>query len=162
MVVHPEASARSDLGSRVAESRGCFVVARYLATKMEPGNVELVCEIIDALNRSNVDGMVARMDRQFEWLPLEESPVARIYRGHEQVRRYMEDWLSTFDVLRLDLEEPSEVGDHVVVTVRGHGRGRASGVYLNNRFCQVWTLRRGRAVRMQEYATREQALAALH
>ena len=128
---------------------------------MEPDNVELVREIIDALNRGDVDELVARIDRDFEWLPLEDSPVARIYRGREQVRGYVEDWLSTFDFLRLDLEEASEVGDHVVVTVRGHGRGRASGVSLNNRFCQVWTLRRGTAVRMQEHATREQALAAL-
>ena len=57
-------------------------------------------------------------------------PVARVYRGHEQVRRYVEDWLSTFDILRLELEEPSELGDHVVVVVRRRGRGRASGVEL--------------------------------
>jgi len=104
--------------------------------------------------------VLARIAADFEWRPLEDSPVARVYRGHEQVRRYVEDWLGTFDILRLELEELSEVGDHVVV-VRGHGRGRASGVELDNRFCQVWTLRCGTAVRMQEYTTREQGLAAL-
>jgi ketosteroid isomerase-like protein len=87
--------------------------------------------------------------------------VARVYRGREQVRRYVEDWLAAFDILRLELEEPSELGDHVVVVVRGHGRGRASGVELVNSFCQVWTLRCGVAVRMREYTTREQGLAAL-
>jgi ketosteroid isomerase-like protein len=46
---------------------------------------------------------------------------ARVYRGHEQVRHYVED----------------------------------------NSFCQVWTVRDGRAVAMEEHATREQALAAL-
>ena len=128
---------------------------------MQPGNVELVGEIIDALNRGDVDAVLAGMDPDFEWRPLEDSPVARIYRGHEQVRRYVDDWLGMFDILRLDPEGPSEVGDHVVVVVRGHGRGRASGVELDNRFCQVWTLRCGAAVRMQEYNTREQGLAAL-
>jgi uncharacterized protein len=128
---------------------------------MGQGNVEVVREIIDALNRGNVDGVLARMDPEFEWRPLEDSPVAGTYRGHEQVRRYVEDWLSTFDMLRLDLDDPSEVGDHVVVVVRGHGRGRASGLALNSRFCQVWTLSGGTAVRMQEHATREEALATL-
>jgi uncharacterized protein len=128
---------------------------------MGQGNVEVVREIIDALNQGNVDGVLARMDPEFEWRPLEDSPVAGTYRGHEQVRRYVEDWLSTFDMLRLDLDDPSEVGDHVVVVVRGHGRGRASGLELNNRFCQVWTLSGGTAVRMQEHANREEALAAL-
>ena len=123
--------------------------------------VELVRGIVDALNRGDVDGMLARMDRDFEWRPLEESPVARVYRGREEVRRYVEDWLSTFDSIRLDLEDPTEVADCVVAGVHGHARGRASGVELDSHFCQVWTLRRGKAAGMEEYATREQALEVL-
>jgi ketosteroid isomerase-like protein len=126
-----------------------------------PAGVDLVRGIIDALNRGDVDGMLARMHPDFEWRPLEASPVARVYRGREQVRWYVEDWLGTFESLRLDLEEPTEVGDHVVAVVRGHGRGRASGVQLDSRFCQVWTVRGGTAVGMEEYATREQGLGVL-
>jgi ketosteroid isomerase-like protein len=127
---------------------------------MQPG-VDLVREIAEALNDHDVDGMLVLMDPDFEWSPLADSPVARAARGHEQVRRYVEDWLGTFESLRLELEDPAEVGDHVVVVVRGHGRGRASGVQLESRFCQVWTLRDGKAVRMEEHATREQGLASL-
>jgi ketosteroid isomerase-like protein len=125
--------------------------------------LQLVHEIIEALNRGDVDGMLARMHPDFEWRPLESSPAAGgVYRGHEQVRRYVEDWLGTFDDLRLDLEEPMEVGNRVVAVVHGHGRGRASGLQLANHFCQVWTVRDGAAVGMEEYATREQALAEVH
>ena len=53
---------------------------------MQWGNVELVGEIIDALNRGNVEAMLARIAPDFEWTPLEG--VARVCRGHEQVRRY--------------------------------------------------------------------------
>jgi ketosteroid isomerase-like protein len=123
--------------------------------------VQLVRGVIEALNRGDVDGMLARMHPDFEWRPLEGSPVARVYRGHEEVRRYVEDWLSTFDCLRLALEDPTEVADHVVALVHAQGRGRASGVELETRFCQVWTLHRRTPVGMQEYATREQALTAL-
>jgi ketosteroid isomerase-like protein len=35
--------------------------------------------------------------------------------------------------------------------VRAHGRGRASGLSLDSRFSQVWTLRDGKAVAMQEH-----------
>jgi ketosteroid isomerase-like protein len=125
--------------------------------------VKLVREIIEALNRGDVGGMLARMDRDFEWRPLEASPAAGgVYRGHEQVRRYVEDWLTTFDNLRLDLEEPTEVADRVIAVVHGHGRGRASGLQLDTRFCQVWTVRDGTAVGMEEYATLELALAEVH
>jgi ketosteroid isomerase-like protein len=124
--------------------------------------VHVVHEIIDALNRGDVGGMLARMHPDFEWRPLESSPVAgSVYRGHEQVRRYVEDWLGTFDDLRLELEEPAEAGDRVIVVVNGRGRGRASGVQLDNRFCQVWTVRDGAATAMEEFATREEALAEL-
>jgi len=124
-------------------------------------SVQLVHGIIDALNEGDVDGMLARMDPDFEWTPLEASPVARVYRGREQVRRYVEDWLSTLESVRLELEDPTEVGDRVVAVVHAHGRGRASGLELDTRFCQVWTVRCGTVVGMEEYATREQGLTAL-
>jgi ketosteroid isomerase-like protein len=124
--------------------------------------VQLVRDIIDALNRGDVDAMLERMHPDFEWRPLESSPVAgNVYRGHEQVRRYVEDWLGTFDDLRIELDEPTQVGDHVVALVQGHARGRASGLELNNRFCQAWTIRDGLAVGMEEYASRELALVEL-
>ena len=123
--------------------------------------IELVRGIVDALNRGDLDEMLRRVHPDFEWTPLEASPVARVYRGREQVRRYVEDWLGTFESLRLELEDPTQVADHVVVEVRGHGRGRASGVELEARFCQVWSLREGAAVAMEEHATREQALASV-
>jgi ketosteroid isomerase-like protein len=124
-------------------------------------SVQLVCAILAALNRGDVDGMLAHMDPQFEWRPLETSPVARVYQGHEDVRRYVEDWLGTFEGLRLDVEDLSEVADRVVVVVRGHGRGRGSGLQLDNRFCQVWTVSRGTAIAMEEHATRELAVSRL-
>ncbi len=125
--------------------------------------IQLVREIVEALNRGDVEAMLARMHPDFEWRPLESSPVAGgVYRGHEQVRRYVEDWLGTFDNLRLDLEEPLAVADRVIAVVHGHARGRASGLQLDTRFCQVWTIRGGTAVGMGEYATREQALADVH
>jgi ketosteroid isomerase-like protein len=124
-------------------------------------SVELVRGIVDALNRGDLDGMLASMHADFEWTPLESSPVARVYHGHDQVRHYVEDWLATFESLRLELQDPVEVRDRVVAVVHGHGRGRASGLQLDSRFCQVWTVRDGTAVAMEEYATREQALTAL-
>ena len=122
---------------------------------------ELVRNIIDALNRGDVDAMLDQMHPEFEWTPLEASPVARVCRGHDQVRQYVEDWLSTFESLRLELENPTEVGDRVIAPVNGHGRGRGSGLAIETRFCQLWTVRDGTALGMKEYSTREDALDAI-
>jgi ketosteroid isomerase-like protein len=123
--------------------------------------VELVREIVGALNRGDLDAMLARMDSSFEWRPLENSPVGRVARGHDEVRAYVEDWLGTLESVRLELEELEEIDGRVVATVLGHGRGRVSELALESRFCQVWTVRDGRALRMEEHATREAAFAAL-
>jgi ketosteroid isomerase-like protein len=41
-------------------------------------DVELVRDILEALNRGDVKGMLARMHPDFEWRPLEASPVGRV------------------------------------------------------------------------------------
>ena len=41
---------------------------------MQAGNVELVGEIIDALNRGDVEAVLARIAPDFEWRPLEDAP----------------------------------------------------------------------------------------
>lgn len=128
---------------------------------MSPANVDVVRDLIDALNEGRVDELIERIDPDFEWTPLEDSPMARNYRGRQQVRRYVEDWLATFDSLRLELEEVRELGDHVITAVHGHGRGRLSGVELHSSFYQVWSLRSGTPKRMREYRNLEQGLASL-
>jgi ketosteroid isomerase-like protein len=122
---------------------------------------EVVREIIDALNRADVAALLARVDPDFEWRTLESSPAAGVYRGHEEVRAYVEDWLATFEGLRIDVDEMTETGDQVLAVVHGRARGRGSGIEVENRYCQLWTLQDGAAVGMQEYETREQALAGL-
>jgi len=88
------------------------------------------------------------------------TPIAGTYRGREEVRAYVEEWLNTFGDVRLNVEELVEVNDHVLVVVRGSGWGKASGVEVENRFCQLWTVSEGVPTRMREYPTRDEALAA--
>lgn len=126
----------------------------------QPG-AELVREILDALNRGDVEALLERVHPGFEWKTLENSPVAGVYRGRDEVRNYIEDWLATFEGLQLDTEEMTEENDQVLAVVRGHARGRASGIEVHNHYCQVWTLQDGAAAHMREYETREQALAEL-
>ncbi len=121
---------------------------------------ERVRDAIDAINRGDVDGFLALTDPDFEWKALEESPLAGTYRGREEVRAYVEEWLNTFGDVHLDIEELVEVNDHVLAVVRGSGWGKASGVEVTNRFCQLWTVSGGVPTRMREFPTRDEAAAA--
>jgi ketosteroid isomerase-like protein len=119
-----------------------------------------VREVVGAINRGDIDGFLASTHPDFEWKVLEASPLAGTYRGREEVRRYVEEWLDTFEGVQLRIERLVELDDRVVVVVRGSARGKASGVEVRNHFCQLWTLNEGVPVRMREYATSEEALAA--
>ena len=120
----------------------------------------MVRGVIDAINGGDVDAFLERTHADFEWRALEQSPLAGTHRGQAEVRAYLEEWFTTFDEVHLDVEELEEVNGHVLALVRGHGWGKASGVEVTNRFCQLWTVGDGVPTGMREYATREEALAA--
>jgi ketosteroid isomerase-like protein len=57
-------------------------------------------------------------------------------------------------------EEIIDAGDQVVVVAHHQGRGRASGVDVDTRFYEVYTLREGKVWRVDEYTERAEALEA--
>jgi ketosteroid isomerase-like protein len=60
----------------------------------------------------------------------------------------------------MTVEELHPAGDKVVAFLRQRGRSKATGLPVDMRFGQVWTLREGKQVRMEMYATPEEALRA--
>jgi ketosteroid isomerase-like protein len=55
-----------------------------------------------------------------------------------------------------------EIGDHVVVLTRYIGRGRGSGVEIEQEGAHVFELRAGKVIRLEIYASRERALQYVH
>jgi len=58
-------------------------------------------------------------------------------------------------------EEFVDSGDRVVVTVRLRGRGRGSGIEIGALFYDVYTVRDGKIVRMDQFTERRQAFEAV-
>jgi ketosteroid isomerase-like protein len=84
-----------------------------------------------------------------------------VYEGHEGVRRFWRQWLSSWEWVEFEQERYIDAGDQVVVFQRTHARGRTSGVQTDfGDYAQVWTLRDGKVVRVQFYTDRAEALAA--
>ena len=67
---------------------------------------------------------------------------------------------SAFDELKVTVEEIIDAGDQVVVVAHHQGRGRESGVEVDTRFYEVYTLREGKVSRVDEYTERAEALEA--
>ena len=120
---------------------------------MSQENVEIVRRFLAV----GVEEALAYADPGIVWNPIEESPT----RGHDAVRASTARWKGEWDDYKLMPEEFMDKGDVVVVTVRLGGRGRGSGVVVDARFYDVYTLRDGKIVRMDQFAERSEALEAV-
>ena len=95
--------------------------------------------------------------RSIEGAPDDRGPI----HGREALRAYVEDWIETFDLFRIEPVELIDAdGDVVVAVLRYGGRARLSGVETDETFGVVFEIRDGRIVRGREYATREKAREA--
>ena len=88
-------------------------------------------------------------------------PDQQIYSGVEGAMQFNAEWADAWDDWELEVEEYLEAGERVVVIINQRGRSKATGIPVDMRFAQVWTLRDGQAIRMQMYARPEDALEAV-
>jgi ketosteroid isomerase-like protein len=80
------------------------------------------------------------------------------YRGPEALLEWMDEGDDAFDDFTVELLDVEELGGHVMASMRQRGRGKASGAEVDNHFTHVWTLRDGRAIRLQSFARRDDAV----
>jgi ketosteroid isomerase-like protein len=120
---------------------------------MSQENVEIVRSFLVV----DVDEALTYADPGIVWNPTEEAPT----QGHDAVRASLARWKGEWDDYRLMPEEFVDRGDRIVVTVRLGGRGRGSGVEVGARFYDVYTLRDGKIVRMDQFTERSEALEAV-
>jgi ketosteroid isomerase-like protein len=126
-------------------------------------NVEIVRRSWQAFADSGLDALMEFYDREINHRAIEGAPddVGEMH-GKDALRRYLQDWLDTFEDITTVPTELLDAGDDRVVGVqRVTGRARLSGVETELCYAVVYTLRDGRIVRGREYADRQQALEAV-
>jgi ketosteroid isomerase-like protein len=119
---------------------------------MSKQNVEIVRRFLV----DDFDEALTYADPDIVWNPVEESPE----QGHDAVRASTARWKSEWDDYELIPEGFADVGDCVVATVRFRARGRGSGVEVDARLYDVFTLSNGKIVRMDQFTEQSEALEA--
>jgi ketosteroid isomerase-like protein len=89
------------------------------------------------------------------WTAIEGAPDAGTYHGHEGVRRYMQDWLDSFDFTggSVSIDESVEVGDRLVCVQHVTGTAKGSGITSDIRYACVYVFGDDeRITELNEYA----------
>jgi ketosteroid isomerase-like protein len=121
---------------------------------MSQTNVEIVRRFLSVVD---ADEALKYADPGIVWNPIEELPT----QGHDAVRTSVAYWRAEWDDYEVIPEGFEAIADSVVATVRLRGRGRGSGLEIDARFYDVYTLRDGKIVRMDQFTERSEALAAV-
>src|SRR5581483_9027847 len=115
-----------------------------------------------AFNRGDVDGALQHLDPAIEWRMSDVfSRGTRVFHGHEGVRQVLALFDETLENFRAEPLEVLDAREAVVAPVTISGRLRGSGEPVSYHLVQVWTMRDGRAVRLDVYRDLEEAWAAL-
>jgi uncharacterized protein len=123
---------------------------------MSEENVEVVRRLFETYNQGDFDAALACLAPDVVYETGQELPA----RGPDEVRAMWERWEFDWEAIGTEPEEFIDAGDRIVVTVHYTGRGRGSGIDLDDRLHDVYTLRDGRIVHKAEYRDRFEALAA--
>jgi ketosteroid isomerase-like protein len=123
---------------------------------MSEENVEIVREAWDAYSRGDYDRLEGIHDPHIVVVTLEDGVVY----GNDAVLANYKRWNEAWEEAETTIEEVTGQGDRVLVAARFHGRGRASGAEVESRLYEVYTLRDGKVLRIDEYEHRAEALEA--
>jgi ketosteroid isomerase-like protein len=125
---------------------------------MSRENVEVVREIFSAWERGDFTS-IDWADPEIEFsIP---GPDLHVHRGIEAAGRAWAEFLGAFDDLSIVGEEFHDAGDKVVVEQIFRGRGKGSGIPIDEiPGGAVFTLRDGKVTRFQGYVTAEEAMAS--
>jgi ketosteroid isomerase-like protein len=114
----------------------------------------------DAMSRGDVDAVLAEMAPAIEWYPTVDFAELGPFVGPAGIRKLMSMMLDAFDDFALEPQELVAVDDKVVAPVHQTGRGKGSGAVVEARYVLVFTFRDGKAVRVESFYDRDEALAA--
>ncbi|HEY1237320.1 MAG TPA: nuclear transport factor 2 family protein [Solirubrobacterales bacterium] len=124
--------------------------------------VERIRRSVDACSRGDFDEMLASWapDCVLDWSN-SRGFEAGVYRGHGEIRAFMERIREPFDEVRIELlEEPVEVEDGVVVVENiAYNRGR-EGIEVQARSTWLLRSRDGQTASLTLYQTKQEALEA--
>jgi ketosteroid isomerase-like protein len=128
---------------------------------MSEANAEIVRRSTDAYNRRDVDAMLETWapDAVLDWSN-SRGVEAGVYRGHGEIRAFLQQFLASWGEARIAIDEPVEIGDDLLITENvAYLRGR-DGIEVQARSTWLHEFRDGVQTSLSLYQTKQEALEA--
>jgi uncharacterized protein len=124
-----------------------------------PGGEEVLSRTYEALGRRDFAALNELADPDFEMDLTERVLNPATYRGAEGLLRFLGEIDDLWASMDIDVERVIERGDEVLAVLMVTLTGRGSGVEMESRIAQWWTLRDGKLLRMKLYGDADVAVA---
>jgi ketosteroid isomerase-like protein len=124
---------------------------------MSTENVELVPGWFDRWNRGERGPSDYEIDPEVEVMSRFQ---AEPFRGRDGLRRWVDEIGDQFNEWELSVDELRDAGDQVVVLGHVRVRGQKSGVEFDQPMANLVTVRDGRLLRLEFFASPAEALEA--
>jgi ketosteroid isomerase-like protein len=128
---------------------------------MSQENVEIVHQIVDAINREDIDGLLELMDPEVVAIPRILAVEGGVLRGHDGIRTWWDGIFTTFASFQIEVIAVRTIGDVTVSRLDVHGRGRESGAPFEDAVWLAARAREGKSVWWQTCRSEAEALEAL-
>ncbi len=127
---------------------------------MSQENVELVRRAYDEFNETGaLPEDLVHPDAEFDASRV--LPDVGVIRGLPAYMAALQDYWSSYDGYKAEVEEILDAEDRLVVSIRDSGRPKGSPSLVTNRNFHVVTLRDGKLLRLDIYLDKAQALEAV-
>lgn len=127
---------------------------------MSRDNRDLYLLMSEAFNRRDLDAVLALMHDEVEIAP-RFAALEGDYRGHEGVRRWWSNLLGVLPDYAAEIEALDDLGDVTLARIRGAAHGAASATPVVETWWQLAQWSDGKCIRWRNYATEDEALAAV-
>jgi ketosteroid isomerase-like protein len=127
---------------------------------MSQESVELALRTYDAVNRRDLDALLALMDDDVEAV----SRLVRVegdFHGLDGVRRWWENVFAVWPDYSIEVLEMLHIEDLAIAALRTRGHAARSGMEMPETVWHVTRSRRGKCVWWRTFATRAEALKAM-
>jgi len=130
---------------------------------MSEENVEAFKRALEAIDRRDVEALLAELDPEVEWhsaILMGLGGQRTVYRGHEGIREFLRDMSETLSKFEAEYSEIRDLGDRLVAIGRLRACGTASGVEIDSPFGSVVDLKNGKGIRVRTFLDHNEALEA--